>query len=143
MRQQGAQFVPLSARSPLEKQQIPPPTRFDTGGSSSGKKNFFKGKRKQFKCLGTSSSSSSNESKQQRARQKSGNYCTKCGGRHITEQCRGVFGLCNLCNQPGHFARVCPQRGSGSSQNTGASRSMLPPEKASVFCAFIPTTDSA
>ncbi|KZV42786.1 hypothetical protein F511_25279 [Dorcoceras hygrometricum] len=92
LRQRGAQFVSLPARSPQEKPQIPPPPRFDIGGSSSGKKNFFKGKGKQFKRSGTSSSSSSNESKQQRAGQKSGDYCTKCGGRHITEQCRGVFG---------------------------------------------------
>ncbi|KZV19316.1 hypothetical protein F511_36257 [Dorcoceras hygrometricum] len=96
-----------AARISQEKQQIPPPPRFDTGGSSSGKKNFSKGKGKQFKRSGTSSSSSSNESKQLRTGQKSDDYCTKCGGRHITEQCRGVFGLCNLCNKPGHFARVC------------------------------------
>ncbi|KZV46555.1 hypothetical protein F511_42407 [Dorcoceras hygrometricum] len=137
MRQQGAQFVPLSVRSTQEKQQIPPPPRFDTGGSSSGKKNFFKGKGKQFKRSGTSSSSCSSESKQQRVGQKSGDYCAKCGGRHITEQCIGVFGLCNICNQPGHFARVCLQRGSESSQNTGASRSM-PERQASSVHSFQP-----
>ncbi|KZV47011.1 hypothetical protein F511_32585 [Dorcoceras hygrometricum] len=115
MRQRGAQFVPPAARSPQEKFQIPPPPRFDAGSSSSGKKNFFKGKGKQFKCSGTSSSSSSSESKQLRAGHKSGDYCAKCGGRHNTEQCRGVFGLCHICNQPGHFARICPQRSSGSS----------------------------
>ncbi|XP_073153972.1 uncharacterized protein [Henckelia pumila] len=32
-----------------KQQQIPPPPRFDVGGSGSGKKNFFKGKSKQFK----------------------------------------------------------------------------------------------
>ncbi|KZV52311.1 hypothetical protein F511_37886 [Dorcoceras hygrometricum] len=132
MRQRGAQFVPPTTRLSQKKPQIPPPPRFDAGNSSSGNKNFFKRKGKQFKRSGTSSSSSSSESKQQRTGQKSGDYCTKCGGRHITEQCRGVFGLCNLCNQPGHFARICPQRGSGSSQNTGASRSMpLPDSQAS------------
>ncbi|KZV30715.1 hypothetical protein F511_06973 [Dorcoceras hygrometricum] len=129
MRQRGAQFVPPAARLSQEKPQIPPPPRFDAGNSSSGKKNFFKGKGKQFKRSGTNSSSSSSESKRQRTGLKSGDYCTKCGRRHITEQCRGVFGLCNLCNKPGHFARICPQRGSGISQNTGASRSMPLPER--------------
>ncbi|KZV55067.1 hypothetical protein F511_13856 [Dorcoceras hygrometricum] len=139
MRQRGASFVPLAARLLQENPQIPPPPRFDAGSSNSGKKNFFKGKGKQFKRAGTSSSSSSNESKQQRVGQKSGDYCTKCGGRHNTEQCRGVFGRCNLCNQPGHFARICPQRGSGSSQNTGATRSMsLPERQASSVHSFQP-----
>ncbi|KZV54400.1 hypothetical protein F511_28837 [Dorcoceras hygrometricum] len=69
VRQRGAQFVPPSARSLQEKPQIPPPPRFDAGGSSSGKKNFFKGKGKQFKRSGTGSSSSSSESKKLRAGQ--------------------------------------------------------------------------
>ncbi|KZV44934.1 hypothetical protein F511_15430 [Dorcoceras hygrometricum] len=118
-----------SAAAPTEKPQIPQSPRFYAGGSSSGKKNFFKGKGKQFKRSGTGSSSSSSESKQLRAGQKSDVYCTKCGGRHITEQCIGVFGICRIYNQPGHFVRICPQRGSGSSQNTGTSRSIPPPER--------------
>ncbi|KZV52121.1 hypothetical protein F511_07076 [Dorcoceras hygrometricum] len=128
-RQRRAQFVPSAAKLAQENPQIPPPPRFDAGSSGSGKKNFFKGKGKQFKRSGTSSSSSSSEFKQLGAGQKSGDYCTKCGGKHNTEQCRGVFGLCRICNQPGHFARICPQRGAGSSQNTGASRSLPPPER--------------
>ncbi|KZV32709.1 hypothetical protein F511_32424 [Dorcoceras hygrometricum] len=139
VRKREEQFVPLSARSSQEKPQVPQSPRLDVGGSSSGKWNFFKGKGKQFKSSGTGSSSSSSESKQMRAGQKSDVYCTKCGGRHITEQCRGVFGLCRICNQPRHFARICPQRGSGSSQNTGASRSMPPPERqASYVHSFQP-----
>ncbi|KZV30678.1 hypothetical protein F511_42954, partial [Dorcoceras hygrometricum] len=129
LRQRRAQFVPSAAKLPQENPQIPPPPRFDAGSSGSGKKNFFKGKGKQFKSSGTSSSSSSSEFKQLGAGQKSGDYCTKCGGKHNTEQCRGVFGICHICNQPGHFARICPQRGAGSSQSTGASRSLPPPER--------------
>ncbi|KZV32741.1 hypothetical protein F511_32167 [Dorcoceras hygrometricum] len=129
LRQRRAQFVPEAAKSAQDNPQIPPPPRFDAGSSGSGKKNFFKGKGKQFKNSGTSSSSSSSEFKQLGAGQKSGDYCTKCGGKHNTEQCRGVFGLCRIFNQPGHFARICPQRGAGSSQNTGASRSLPPPER--------------
>ncbi|KZV51387.1 hypothetical protein F511_35521 [Dorcoceras hygrometricum] len=44
MRQRGAQFVPPAVRLSQENQQIPPPPRFDTGGSSSGKKNSLKAK---------------------------------------------------------------------------------------------------
>ncbi|KZV42920.1 hypothetical protein F511_14482 [Dorcoceras hygrometricum] len=129
LRQRRAQFMSSAAKSAQENPQIPPPPRFDAGSSSGGKKNFFKGKGKQFKRSSTSSSSSSSEFKQLGAGQKSGDYCTKCGGKHNTEQCRGLFGLCRICNQPGHFARICPQRGAGSSQNTGASRSLPPPER--------------
>ncbi|KZV19312.1 Pol polyprotein, partial [Dorcoceras hygrometricum] len=49
LRQRRAQFVPAAAKA-AENQQIPPPPRFDAGSSGSGKKkNFFKGKGKQFK----------------------------------------------------------------------------------------------
>ncbi|KZV21066.1 hypothetical protein F511_12093 [Dorcoceras hygrometricum] len=64
-----------------------------------------------------------------KAGQKSGDYCTKCGGRHATDQCRGVSGLCRNCNQPGHFARICPQRDSGNTQNPGTARTMPMPER--------------
>ncbi|KZV16357.1 hypothetical protein F511_12247 [Dorcoceras hygrometricum] len=129
LRQRRAQFVPAAAKSAQENPQIPPPPRFDAGSSSGKKKNFFKGKGKQFKRSGTSSSSSSSEFKQLGAGQKSGDYCTKCGGRHATEQCRGVSGLCRICNQPGHFARICPQRNSGNFQNSEAARTMPIPER--------------
>ncbi|KZV57445.1 hypothetical protein F511_29226 [Dorcoceras hygrometricum] len=108
LRQRRAQFVPAAAKA-AENPQIPPPPRFDAGSSSSGKKkNFFKGKGKQFKRSGTSSSSSSSEFKQMQPGPQAGDYCTRCGGKHATEQCRGVSGLCRICNQPGHFARICP-----------------------------------
>ncbi|KZV43944.1 Pol polyprotein [Dorcoceras hygrometricum] len=129
LRQQRAQFGPTAAKAAQENPQIPPPPRFDTGSSSSGKKNFFTGIGKQFKRSGTSSSSSSCEFKQLGAGQEFGDYCTKCGGRHATEQCRGVSDLCRICNQPGHFARICPQRNSENLQNSEASRTIPIPER--------------
>ncbi|KZV21995.1 hypothetical protein F511_41825 [Dorcoceras hygrometricum] len=129
LRQRRAQFVPAAAKA-AENPQIPPPPRFDAGSSSSGKKkNFFKGKWKQFKRSGTTSSSSSSDFKQMQIGQQAGDYCTKCGGRHATEQCRGVSGLCRICNQPGHFARICPQCNAGNFQNSAAARTMTTPER--------------
>ncbi|KZV31888.1 hypothetical protein F511_20598 [Dorcoceras hygrometricum] len=49
LRQRRAQFVPSAAKLAQENPQIPPPPRFDAVSSGSGKKNFFKGKGKQFK----------------------------------------------------------------------------------------------
>ncbi|KZV52360.1 hypothetical protein F511_22563 [Dorcoceras hygrometricum] len=63
LRQRRAQLVPAAAKA-AENPQIPPPPRFDAGSSSGKKKNFFKGKGKQFKRSGTSSSSSSSDFKQ-------------------------------------------------------------------------------
>ncbi|KZV31882.1 hypothetical protein F511_20592 [Dorcoceras hygrometricum] len=48
------------------------------------------------------------------------------------KECRGVSGLCRICNQPGHFARICPQRNSGNFQNSAAARTMPAPERSSV-----------
>ncbi|KZV15581.1 hypothetical protein F511_43351 [Dorcoceras hygrometricum] len=129
LRQRRAQFVPAATKA-AENPQIPPPPRFDAGSSSSGKKkNFFKGKGKQFKRSGTSSSFSPSDFKQMQTGQQAGDYCTKCGGRHATEQCRGVSGLCRICNQPRHFARICPQRNAGNFQNSAAARTMPTPER--------------
>ncbi|KZV35814.1 hypothetical protein F511_09515 [Dorcoceras hygrometricum] len=99
LRQRREQFVPAAAKTAHENPQIPPPPRFDAENSSSGKKNFFTGIGKQFKRSGTSGSSSSSEFKQLGAGQEFGDYCTKCGGIHATDQCRGVSGLCRICNQ--------------------------------------------
>ncbi|KZV45548.1 Pol polyprotein, partial [Dorcoceras hygrometricum] len=44
LRQRRSHFAPPDARVSQEKSQIPPPPRFDAGSSSSGKKNYFKGR---------------------------------------------------------------------------------------------------
>ncbi|XP_073034917.1 uncharacterized protein [Primulina eburnea] len=57
-----------------------------------------------------------------------GNSCGNSG--NIREQFRargkqfkrGVSGACHLCNQVGHYARVCPNCGSDISQSGGSSR---------------------
>ncbi|KZV17063.1 hypothetical protein F511_21173 [Dorcoceras hygrometricum] len=138
-RQRRSQFVAPDARASQEEFQVPPPPRFDAGSSSSGKKNFFPRIGKQLKRSGTSSSSSPSEFKQLGTGQGFGDYCTKCGGRHATDQCRGVSGLCRIFNQPGHFARVCPQRDSGNTQNPGTARTVPMPERqASSVYSFQP-----
>ncbi|XP_073153212.1 uncharacterized protein [Henckelia pumila] len=142
LRQRGALFVLEPAiQVPIAAQpQIPSPPRFEGGGSSSGKKNFFKGKSNQFKRSGGSSSCSSG-SKPFKAGQKSSGsevYCTKCGGHHTRDQCRGVFGSFHICNQTEHFARVCPQRGVGGSQGAGSSRPVA--QSTSFVHSFQPQT---
>ncbi|XP_073121464.1 uncharacterized protein [Henckelia pumila] len=110
IQQRGASYI---AQPPRQSQTSAPisqqPPRFESGGSSSGKKGYLQARGKKFKKSGSSSSSSSG------TKQKSGVFCNSCGGGHPTDQCRGVSGRCHICHQTGHFARVCPQRGSGQS----------------------------
>ncbi|XP_073024281.1 uncharacterized protein [Primulina eburnea] len=130
LRQKSAPFVAPSPRPPLPPSQVPPP-RFESGGSSSGRKDQLKAKGKQFKRAGSSSSSSSG-SRQRGPGQGTdvtGVYCNTCGGKHATEQCQGVTGRCNYCRQPGHFAKVCPQRSAQRFQSAGSSASVAQPER--------------
>ncbi|XP_073127431.1 uncharacterized protein [Henckelia pumila] len=97
--------------------------RVEGGNSVRNRRDQYRPKGKQFKKSGNSSSSSSG-SRQFSSGQSSGfsgASCSKCGGRHPSDQCRGVFGSCNICQQPGHFARVCPQRVSDRAQNGSSS----------------------
>ncbi|XP_073149230.1 uncharacterized protein [Henckelia pumila] len=132
LKQRGAHFVPPPARPPQDQPHIsPPPPRFE-GGIGSSRRDFFKAKEKQIKKSGSSSSSSSGKRKFKYGQSSgsSGVYCNKCGGRHASDQCRGVFGSCHICNQMGHFARVFPQRGSGSSQSrAGGSQTVSQPPR--------------
>ncbi|XP_073303648.1 uncharacterized protein [Primulina huaijiensis] len=73
---------------------------------------------KQFKKPG-SSSSSSGRSGNRGGYRYSGPYGDHCGGKHFSNQCVGVQGVCNNCGRPGHFARVCPSK-TGKSAQTGS-----------------------
>ncbi|XP_073152943.1 uncharacterized protein [Henckelia pumila] len=120
-RQKGIPFKPQPSPQPSPQ---PPPiqpqasfpqqqSRYEGGGNSSNKRDRFRPKGKQFKKQG-SSSSSSGGSKKLGTSQGSGStgwFCSKYGGRHSSDACKGVSGTCNLCNWPGHYARVCPTRG--------------------------------
>ncbi|XP_073158307.1 uncharacterized protein [Henckelia pumila] len=75
-------------------------------------------KGKQFKKSGSSSTSSEGSGKQSGQRY-TGPYCDNCGGKHFSNQCVGVQGLCNVCGRPGHFARVCPSQ-TGKSVQAGS-----------------------
>ncbi|KZV54920.1 hypothetical protein F511_11927 [Dorcoceras hygrometricum] len=76
-----------------------------------------------------------------------GGFCSQCGGRHETSQCRGVRGLCHLCGQPGHFARACPSiggRSTGQSQqgSVGGSSQRQQPFSQSQRPSFQPREQS-
>ncbi|XP_073273259.1 uncharacterized protein [Primulina huaijiensis] len=72
------------------------------------KQQHFKAKGKQFKKQSSSSSSSSGSQRGGSVGSPGGVFCDRCGGKHISTQCTGVHGSCNICGQVGHYARVCP-----------------------------------
>ncbi|KZV26449.1 Copia-like retrotransposable element [Dorcoceras hygrometricum] len=115
---------------PQNPPSLQQPSFIFEGGSSGRKDSRFRPKVKQFKKSNSSSSSSSGQRKygsSQRSSE-SGAYCGKYGGRHATDQCRGVSGICNVCRQPGHYAKVCSQRATAASN----SRSVPQVERQSV-----------
>ncbi|XP_073061867.1 uncharacterized protein [Primulina eburnea] len=91
--------------------------QFSSSGSAS-----LRPRGKQFKKPG-SSSSSSGSSGNRGAYHYSGPYCDHCGGKHSSNQCVGVQGVCNVCGRPGHFARVCPSKTGKSAQAGGGAQS--------------------
>ncbi|XP_073271484.1 uncharacterized protein [Primulina huaijiensis] len=71
------------------------------------KQQHFKAKGKQFKKQTRSSSSSSGSQRGGSVGSPVGVFCDRCGGKHISTQCTGVHGSCNICGQFGHYAREC------------------------------------
>ncbi|XP_073314721.1 uncharacterized protein [Primulina huaijiensis] len=72
------------------------------------KQQHFRAKGKQFKKQSRSSSSCSGSQRGGSVGSPGGVVCDRCGGKHISTQCTGVHGSCNICGQVGHYARVCP-----------------------------------
>ncbi|XP_073039136.1 uncharacterized protein [Primulina eburnea] len=91
--------------------------QFKSSGSAS-----LRPRGKQFKKPG-SSSSSSGSSGNRGAYRYSGPYCDHSGGKHSSNQCVGVQGVCNVCGRPSHFARVCPSKMGKSAQAGGGAQS--------------------
>ncbi|XP_073030677.1 uncharacterized protein [Primulina eburnea] len=120
IRQRGSQY-PQRPQQPQFRQHF---RQGNSGGNSVNIREQFKARAKQFKRHGSnfSSSSGSRQSGSVQSTGYSGPTCGQCGGRHYTDQCRGISGACHLCNQEGHYARVCPNRGSEISQSGGSSR---------------------
>ncbi|XP_075486327.1 uncharacterized protein LOC142525930 [Primulina tabacum] len=95
--------------------------QFSSSGSAS-----LRPRGKQFKKPGSSSSSSGSLGNRGGYRY-SGPYCDHCGGKHSSNQCVGVQGVCNVCGRPGHFARVCPSKTGKSAQaGSGAQSNRIP-----------------
>ncbi|XP_073057161.1 uncharacterized protein [Primulina eburnea] len=120
IRQRGFQYS-QRPQQPQFRQQF---RQGNSGGNSGNIREPFKARGKQFKRHGSnfSSSSGSRQSGSVQSTGYSSPTCGQCGGRHYTDQCRGISGACHLCNQVGHYARVCPNRGSEISQSGGSSR---------------------
>ncbi|XP_073304577.1 uncharacterized protein [Primulina huaijiensis] len=97
--------VPMPVGAPLYRPLLP----YQPSQSyQQPKQQHFKAKGKQFKKQSRSSSSSSGSQRGGSVGSPGGVFCDRCGGKHISTQCTGVHGSCNICGQVGHYARVCP-----------------------------------
>ncbi|XP_073304607.1 uncharacterized protein [Primulina huaijiensis] len=97
--------VPMPVGAPLYRPLLP----YQPSQSyQQPKQQHFKAKGKQFKKQTRSSSSSSGSQRGGSVGSPGGVLCDRCGGKHISTQCTGVHGSCNICGQVGLYARVCP-----------------------------------
>ncbi|XP_075500105.1 uncharacterized protein LOC142538687 [Primulina tabacum] len=85
-------------------------TSFVPTGNRLTTQQNLKAKRKMFKKSGSISSGGYRQQGESQITTYSGLYCNRCGGRHFSEQCVGVYGSCRECGQEGHYARVCPSK---------------------------------
>ncbi|XP_073152037.1 uncharacterized protein [Henckelia pumila] len=100
--------APFSANTSFEPQQ----------SFSQPRLQRFKPKGKQFKKKSFSTSSSSGSSRGGGSSWVPRESCNKCGGRHSSDQCIGVQGICRTFVQPGHYAKVCPSGGGQQHQSS-------------------------
>ncbi|XP_073284438.1 uncharacterized protein [Primulina huaijiensis] len=97
--------VPMPVGAPLYRPLLP----YQPSQSyQQPKQQHFKAKGKQFKKQTRSSSSSSGSQRGGSVGSTVGVFCDRCGDKHISTQCTGVHGSCNIYGQVGHYARVCP-----------------------------------
>ncbi|XP_073273263.1 uncharacterized protein [Primulina huaijiensis] len=98
--------VPMPVGAPLYRPLLP----YQPSQSyQQPKQQHFKAKGKQFKKQSRSSSSSSGSQRGGSVGSPGGVFCDRCGGKHISTQCTGVHGSCNICGQVGHYARSFQQ----------------------------------
>ncbi|XP_073133609.1 uncharacterized protein [Henckelia pumila] len=113
-----AQFPANSSVAPQQSFQQPRPQR-------------FKPNRKQFKKKSFSTFSSSGSSSGGGSSWVPRESCNRCGGKHPSDQCIGVQGVCRICGQPGNYAKFASQP--IFSQPRGPSQQQFPrPEHARV-----------
>ncbi|KZV30480.1 hypothetical protein F511_15328, partial [Dorcoceras hygrometricum] len=100
---QGAQSSQSSQSAHQPQQQQQPQVEQQSG------RQRFRPHGQQFKKKSGSGSSGSGSSSSSGCRAE---FCGFCGGKHPSTQCVGVQGSYNICDQYGHFSRVCPSAGS-------------------------------